>query len=657
MCHYIRQCTKLSTSSCSIFVSEYSEEKAKLLREIVELTDNRSQELEKFLNCLQLDRIPLNHEYLRLPRELLDCCATVVSRSNMSKDLVSAMQELDSQRYAVTEQTNEFEQLLETLEQDNDSMKSDKEYKDLQANLRTIREMLLQANESSTALQQHMTTIIEHLKILNSPLEQIEKTLPTIAELDDEINKPKLASLALLIEKVETMKKQRESLVNDFRKRIQDDDITKFVLIRRQETYKNLFFEQLKKHEKFVKIIEQNCAAQDNILHSLTEANANIVDMRTKLSTTVENRHRLIQEYINSFKLFDETLSKSNEGIEFYKKQNVKLNSLNERLKTLESQPLPKTQLNTKVASEYNTFSQDVNSPVIPDRLRLKDYLDAMKSETWSPRTANRSSMKIEETKFMQSTVPTLNANNSFHPDRIPPPPPSAGPLYSNMTEQTYTNLPAFNSNNHYQVQSLLPLPNANLTSYQKLSDNQSNIFNQNSTLFAQNFNAQPPMSYNNVNTQPFPQQQQQFYSSQAFQPQQSVYQPFLNQQLTQQPTSQNFSTRRVDLQYPFTHQDHNFSEPNRTIQQPLPPLPTKFDPYRPQPIGAYDIPTTQQTMLQPPSLIQYQDIYRPGGLLGLNQTYMPSATSMNNDRNQFVQHNPASSTSIVSSFANLSIN
>ncbi|CAF5198675.1 unnamed protein product, partial [Rotaria magnacalcarata] len=91
---------------------------------------------------------------------------------------------LDSQRYAVTEQTNEFEQLLETLEQDNDSMKSDKEYKDLQANLRTIREMLLQANESSTALQQHMTTIIEHLKILNSPLEQIEKTLPTIAELD-----------------------------------------------------------------------------------------------------------------------------------------------------------------------------------------------------------------------------------------------------------------------------------------------------------------------------------------------------------------------------------------------------------------------------------------------------------------------------------------
>jgi hypothetical protein len=42
--------------------------------------------------CLQLNRVPLNNEYLRLPRELLDCCATVAVRPNMSKDLVSAMQ-------------------------------------------------------------------------------------------------------------------------------------------------------------------------------------------------------------------------------------------------------------------------------------------------------------------------------------------------------------------------------------------------------------------------------------------------------------------------------------------------------------------------------------------------------------------------------------
>jgi hypothetical protein len=69
------------------------------------------------------------------------------------------------------------------LEENFDSMKSNKEYKDLQLNLKTIRDMMLQANDSNIELHRHMTTIIEHLKILNS-LEQLEKTLPIINELN-----------------------------------------------------------------------------------------------------------------------------------------------------------------------------------------------------------------------------------------------------------------------------------------------------------------------------------------------------------------------------------------------------------------------------------------------------------------------------------------
>lgn len=44
------------------------------------------------MSCLQLNRVPLNNEYLRLPRELLDCCAAVAARPTMSKELVTAMQ-------------------------------------------------------------------------------------------------------------------------------------------------------------------------------------------------------------------------------------------------------------------------------------------------------------------------------------------------------------------------------------------------------------------------------------------------------------------------------------------------------------------------------------------------------------------------------------
>ena len=80
--------------------------------------------------------------------------------------------------------------------------------------------------------------------------------------------------------------------------------------------------------------------------------------------------------------------------------------------------------------------------------------------------------------------------------------------------------------------------------------------------------------------------------------------------------------------------------------QYPRPPLPAKFDPYRPQPVGAYDIPTTQ-----PPSFVNPQDVYRPGGLLGMTQRPM---TNPNYDPNQYVQYIPSSA---ASAFSNLSIN
>ena len=55
------------------------------------------------------------------------------------------------------------------------------------------------------------------------------------------MNKSKFARIALLNEKIETMKKQREMLLNDFRKKIHDDDITKLVLMQRQDNHKVIY--------------------------------------------------------------------------------------------------------------------------------------------------------------------------------------------------------------------------------------------------------------------------------------------------------------------------------------------------------------------------------------------------------------------------------
>ena len=44
------------------------------------------------------------------------------------------------------------------------------------------------------------------------------------------------------------------------------------------------------------------------------------VRVHRRFSFDSNSRNRLIQEYINSFKSFEDTLSKANEGVEFYKK-------------------------------------------------------------------------------------------------------------------------------------------------------------------------------------------------------------------------------------------------------------------------------------------------------------------------------------------------
>ncbi|CAF1355817.1 unnamed protein product [Rotaria sordida] len=676
---------KLVPLDTHLATSEYSEEKAKLLREIIELTENKNRELETFMLCLQLNRAPLNNEYLRLPRELLDCCAAVTARPNMSKELVSAMQQLNSQHHEVTEQVDEFEQLLKIFEENNDSIKSNKEYKDLELNLKTIRDMMLQANESNIELHRHMTTIIDHLKILNLPLEQLEKTLPIITELDDEANKPKITRLALLNEKIETMKNQREMLLNDFRKKIHDDDITKLVLMQRQENHKTLFSEQVKKHEELVNIIKQNCIAQDNILQSLTEANADIADIRTKMGTTFETRNRLIQEYINSFKSFEDTLAKANEGIEFYKKQSVKLIKLNDRLTTLKSQqqPLPTSrpslhrQLPSTIPSHHSPLppwsNQDFHEPdfstnnlpmIGSDRPRLKDYLAAMKPDTWGSsntgRSSKRSSIKREENMYMPLPGSNIGDHNN---------------LYTNTT---LTSLPNFNPH-HYQVQSpihseqpSMPYvpPPTQFSSFvpQQSKFNQSHSIDPSSNLLTQSFRSQPRMAYNPPPpspTQPFI-QHQQFHPSQPIpqpstptqqtfyqaqlplqQPihhppptQQSVYQPTSSQQQPiyqsssfQQPIYQTPSTQQTTntsffhqipqsshpiptqqlppqsiLQQPTIHQNQPFNNPNHPAQQPLPPA--KFDPYRPQPIGAYDIPKPQNPPFTAPPPPQQQQTF-----------------------------------------------
>lgn len=92
--------------------------------------------------------------------------------------------EINSQHHDVSAQLTELEQSIEAIEKANVFIKTNKDHKDLQTNLKNIRDMMSQANDSNIELHRHMTSIIEHLKILGSTPDQLEKSLPVMMELN-----------------------------------------------------------------------------------------------------------------------------------------------------------------------------------------------------------------------------------------------------------------------------------------------------------------------------------------------------------------------------------------------------------------------------------------------------------------------------------------
>ena len=89
--------------------------------------------------------------------------------------------ELHSQHHEVSEQVNDLEQDLKLFE---DTDPTNNDVKELKLKLQNIHQIVIEANESNVNLHQRMVKVMEHLKILSSPLNELEKSLPTIAEIE-----------------------------------------------------------------------------------------------------------------------------------------------------------------------------------------------------------------------------------------------------------------------------------------------------------------------------------------------------------------------------------------------------------------------------------------------------------------------------------------
>ncbi|KAI1885650.1 hypothetical protein AGOR_G00206010 [Albula goreensis] len=296
--------------------SLYSEEKAKLLRDVMAKIDSKNETLEQFMDslCLDPDTVDNLDMYSHIPPVLMEKCAALSVRPDTVKSLIQSMQMLSG---VFTDVEASLKEIRDVLDEDEAGERSLEDTVGKQAvppapptlaELRRDLDKYLEAHEkasfTNTELHRAMNLHISNLRLLGGPLEALREALPQ--------SRPQRGG-----------------------GRGAADDITAALVTTDRADMKRLFEEQLKKYEQVKVYIDQNLAAQENILKALTEANVQNASVRKGLAETEHKWNTTVQNLVASYEAYEDLMKKSQEGKEFYEDLEGKASRLLERARTV----------------------------------------------------------------------------------------------------------------------------------------------------------------------------------------------------------------------------------------------------------------------------------------------------------------------------------
>lgn len=373
--------------------SLYSEEKAKLLRKIGAQIDEKDQELVAFMSSLQLDHLNAHLQPNKLPQELVDRCAALGVKPDAIKNLINAMDKLSDTYHDVEGMLKEIMELIQIEEQE------EKEYQEVMGSrppsivatdlTREANKYLLvhnKAAESNKTLHTAMTQHIANLRVMELPPTELMKQIPSVAVLQLEED-PAVQEMIHLVGKVEEMRRQRSMLATQLRESVCGDDITAQLVTRQGENLDSLFSQELQKHSKYVALIEQNLAAQDNILKALTDAYAQYVGPRKATQEILRQRNMTISALMSSYDAYEDLLAKSSKGQEFYRKLETNVTKLLQRVKGT-----------CKVQQEERDTILAKNGKQLPSKMKKQSVIvDAASDVVTSQAATNASGLKLKD--------------------------------------------------------------------------------------------------------------------------------------------------------------------------------------------------------------------------------------------------------------------
>nr|XP_040146116.1 tyrosine-protein phosphatase non-receptor type 23 isoform X4 [Ictidomys tridecemlineatus] len=361
--------------------SLYSEEKAKLLREMMAKIEDKNEILDQFMDSMQLDpeRVDNLDAYSHIPPQLMEKCAALSVRPDTVKNLVQSMQVLSGVFTDVEASLKDIKNLLEEDELQEQKLQeavgqagsspavTKAELAEVRREWAKYMEVHEKASFTNSELHRAMNLHVSNLRLLSGPLDQVRAALPTPALTPED--KAVLQNLKRILAKVQEMRDQRVSLEQQLRELIQKDDITASLVTTDHSEMKKLFEEQLKKYDQLRVYLEQNLAAQDNVLRALTEANVQYAAVRRVLSELDQKWNSTLQTLVASYEAYEDLMKKSQEGKDFYADLESKVATLLERAQsTCQAREAARQQLLERELKKKPPPRPTAPKPLLPRR-------------------------------------------------------------------------------------------------------------------------------------------------------------------------------------------------------------------------------------------------------------------------------------------------
>lgn len=306
--------------------SLYSERKDALLRETRIKIDAKNQELEAYLSSLNLSLDTLRPKVVEVPDELIEICAAMSVNDKPAEAAKEALQKLSDRSKEVGAIVSEakLELKQEQIAQEEHQILYGKKraanpVAEVAKELTKYADAFAKACQSDEQLRKTFEEHYEDIVALSDPNgKSLRTVLPSFGDIpvDDE----NVKELETLLNKIEEMKKQRVMFEKQLREAVQKDDVMSAVLTHSRDEIKPIFEKELQKFEKHTHLLDQNLAAQENILSALTKANARYAETRKAVSERQKQRDERIQRLLLSYEEFQNVLSNSEKGIAFYEK-------------------------------------------------------------------------------------------------------------------------------------------------------------------------------------------------------------------------------------------------------------------------------------------------------------------------------------------------